>query len=366
MLRQLAVGMLFVSAALVCVMWLTQSLRFVEMIVSKGLSVLGFLKLTSLLMPGFLVIIMPISLFAVVLFTYNKLNADRELVVMRAVGLSHWALARPALILATASTIMGFALSLWIIPRTMAAFHEMQWNIRNDISGVLLQEGVFNRFGDGVMIYVRSRSPDGELLGLLVHDRRNPEKPITLMAERGALVYTSTGPRVLMVNGNRQQLDRNSGKLSLLYFDSYTVDFATATGSNQPRARDAREMPLSELLHASEAQLGPSEYRKAKVELHQRFSSPFYNLGFAFIALASLVPASFNRRGQAGRILTAVALMVGAQALALGTSNLSTANLAFTPTMYISALLPSCAGAWMLAGKTFRFRRRSVALPTPA
>jgi lipopolysaccharide export system permease protein len=356
-LRQLTVGMLFVAAALTCVMWLTQSLRFVEMIVNKGLSLGTFLALTLLLMPSFLVVIVPISLFAVVLFTYNKLNADRELVVMRAAGVSHWALARPALILAGATTAASFLLSLWIIPLTVEKFHEMQWNIRNDITSVLLQEGVFNKFGDGLTIYVRSRSPNGELLGLLVYDRRSPEKPVTLMAERGALVYTKSGPRVLMINGNRQQLERGTGRLSMLYFDSYTVDFATAAGTGQ-RARDAREMPLIELLTAEEAVMGGGEYRKAKVELHQRLTSPLYNLGFALIALASLVPATFNRRGQGTEVMAAVALMVATEALSLSTSNLATANLAFTPAMYAVALLPIAGGAWLLGGLPPILRRR--------
>ncbi len=367
-LRQLTVGMLFVAAALTCVIWLTQSLRFVEMIVNKGLSIGTFLALTLLLMPGFLVVIVPISLFAVVLFTYNKLNADRELVVMRAAGISHWALARPALILAGVATVAGFVLSLWIIPLTMKKFHEMQWNITNDLSNVLLQEGVFNKFGDGLTIYVRSRNPDGQLLGLLVYDRRNPEKPVTLMAQRGALVYTKGGPRVLMINGNRQQLERGTGRLSLLYFDSYTVDFATAAGSPGQRERDARELPLSELLAADEATLGESAYRKARVELHQRLTSPLYNLGFTLIALASLVPATFNRRGQNTEVMTAVAVMVAVEALALGTSNLATANLAFTPAMYAAALLPIAGGTWLLGGvpPMLRRGRRRAAVAAPA
>ena len=360
-LRQLTVGMVFVSAALACVIWLTQSLRFVEMIVNKGLSLGTFLALTLLMMPSFLVVIVPISLFAVVLFTYNKLISDRELVVMRSAGLSHWALARPAVILALASTVLGFALSLWIIPRTMKAFHEMQWEIRNDISGMLLQEGAFNKFGDGVTVYVRSRSSKGELLGLLVHDRRNPVKPVTMVAERGALIYTDAGPRILMINGNRQQLENNSGHLSLLYFDSYALDFATATGANGDRVRDAREMPLTTLLNATEAELGSGDYRRAKVELHQRFTSPFYNFSFVIVALACLLPASFNRRGQAVQILSSVGLMVGMEALSLGTSNLATANLAFTPAMYAAALIPAVLGAWELNGggawRRWRFLR---------
>jgi lipopolysaccharide export system permease protein len=348
-LRQLTVGMIFVAAALACVMWLTQSLRFVEMIVSKGLSIGTFLKLTMLLMPSFLVVILPISLFSVTLFTYNKLTSDRELVVMRATGLSHWALAYPALILAVATTICGYALSLWIIPGTMRNFHEMQWNIRNDITNVLLQEGAFNRFGDGVTIYVRSRSPNGELLGLLVHDRRNPQKPVTLMAERGALIYTPTGPRVLMINGNRQQLTA-PGKLSLLYFDSYTIDLASAANDAGTREADAREMPLAKLLATTPKTAGsPSDYRKIEVELHQRLTSPLLNLAFALIALASLLPSHFNRRGQGAQILAAVALLILVEALSLGTSNLATANLAFVPLMYGAALLPILLAGWTLS-----------------
>lgn len=359
-LRQLTVGMVFVSIALTCILWLTQSLRFVEMIVNKGLSIGTFFQLTLLLMPSFLVVIIPISLFAVVLFTYNKLNVDRELVVLRAAGLSHWALARPALVLATATMALGFVLTTWAIPDSVRAFREMQWTIRNDITSVLLQEGVFNKFGEGLTIYVRSRNPDGELLGILVHDKRNPAKAVSLMAERGALVYTENGPRVLMVNGNRQEVQPGTGKLSLLYFDSYTVDFASATGAKGERFRDARERSLGELLAATEADSGPGDYRRYKVELHQRLTSPLYNLGFALVAVASLLSGTFNRRGHTVNVLTAVGLMVAIQAAALGVSNLATARLAFVPAIYLNALLPIAIGIWVLV-RPARLRRPMAA-----
>lgn len=362
-LRQLTVGMIFVSAALACVLWLTQSLRFVEMIVTKGISTLTFLGLTMLLMPTFLVVILPISLFAVILFTYNKLNTDRELVVMRSVGLSHWALARPGLVLGAVVTVVGWMLSLWLIPLSVGAFRELQWGIRNDLTSVLLQEGAFNKFGPGLTVYVRARSPEGELLGLLVHDKRNPEKPVTLMAERGSLVTTPTGPRVLMENGNRQQLPHGTGQLSVLYFDSYTVDLATATGGEDNRYRDARERSVGELLRANEQELGASEYRRAKVELHQRLTSPIYGLGFAAVALAVLLTAGFDRRGQLVTILKAVGAMVAMQALALGCNNLATANLAFVPIMYMVAVAPVAGGCWLLVRPPALRRRRAHTVP---
>lgn len=364
-LRQLAVGMLFVSAALACVLWLTQSLRLIEMIVNQGISVVTFLKLTGMLMPSFLVVIIPIALFAVILFTYNKLNSDRELVVLRAAGLSNWSLAKPALILAAATTIVGYALSLWLIPLTVQNFREVQWSIRNDISNLLLQEGTFNKFGQGVTIYVRARTSDGELLGILVHDKRSPAKPVTLMAEKGALVFTETGPRILMLNGNRQQLADGTGQLSVLNFDSYTVDLTMNSGDSGARFRDARELSMIELFNASEAQMGSADYRRAKVELHQRLTSPLYSLGYAFIALAALLTAGFDRRGQTVTVLTAIGLMVAVQAGVLGLANLSAAKPIFLPLLYVLALLPLAVGPWVLLRSPRRppFRRPLAAQP---
>ena len=85
---QLAVGMVVVSCGLATVIWLTQSLRFVESIVNRGLSVSVFLNLTVLLLPNFLTIVLPIAMFTVVLFTYAKLNSDREIMVLKAAGFS--------------------------------------------------------------------------------------------------------------------------------------------------------------------------------------------------------------------------------------------------------------------------------------
>ena len=357
-LRQLASGLALVAVALMCVMWLTQSLRFIELIVNKGLSIARFAQLTMLLMPSFLVIIIPISLFTVTLFTYNKLNSDRELVVMRSAGLSHWALARPAMSLAVAATLFGIFLSVWFIPWTVRSFHDMQWSIRNDITNILLQEGTFNKFGDGVTIYVSSRSPAGELIGLLVHDRRNVSRPVTLIAERGAMIQTDQGPRVLMINGNRQQVTTGTGKMSVLYFDEYTLDFASSAADTAGRNRDAREMTMAELFHVHKDHVEPGDYRRAKVEIHQRLSSPLFDMTLPLVALACLLPTGFNRRGNSGNLGVAVGLMVVIEASSIAASNLATANLVFVPLIYLVAMIPMIISILVLREWTWHKKRR--------
>src|SRR6201986_279798 len=94
-LRQCFAVMILVTATLSAAIWLAQSLRLIDLIVNRGLSVDVFLYLAILILPRFLNIVLPIGAFSAVLFTFNRLITESELVVMRSAGLSHVALAKP-------------------------------------------------------------------------------------------------------------------------------------------------------------------------------------------------------------------------------------------------------------------------------
>ncbi len=351
MLRQLVVGMILVTVGLTCVIWLSQSLRFVDMIVNRGLSTGMFVYLTALLLPNFLSIILPIALFTVVVFTYSKLITDRELVVMRSAGLSQTALAKPALILAAVVVLIGFALNLYFLPISYRMFRELQWDIRYSYSHILLQEGAFNTMSPDVTVYVRERTSDGQLLGILVHDSRKAGNPSTLMAERGALVEGEDGVRVVMFNGNRQEVDKETNKLSVLYFDRYTFDLGSTRESAGIRYREPRERMVGELFNIeSDKSLDKKDYGKFKMEGHKRLVSPLFALTFTLLGLACLISGSINRRGQTRRLILAVTLVVIVQGAALGLENLCAKNLNLVPLMYANAILPILGGYLFMLG----------------
>jgi lipopolysaccharide export system permease protein len=202
--RQLLLALVVVTAGLTALIWLTQSLRFVELVVNRGLSIGVFLHLTGLLIPSFVAVILPITTYVVVQFTYQRLAGDRELTVMRAAGLSPLALARPGLAVALLAAAAGYGLSLWGVPATLSSFREFQWEIRNRMAAFLLQEGVFTPLSDKLTVYIRSRDPDGTLRGILVDDARDPAAHATILAERGQLLAGPRGPHVLLINGSRE------------------------------------------------------------------------------------------------------------------------------------------------------------------
>ncbi len=361
--RQLAIGTLLVAIALAFIVWLTQSLQFLQFVINKGLAVGAWLKLTMLLMPWFISVILPAALFLVTLFVYNKLIMDRELVVVQAAGVSRFGLSRPALISAAAATVFGYLLTLFIVPATFQSFRTLQFSIRNDVSQIFLREGAFNQLSKDLTVYVRGRAENGDLLGLLIHDTRAPDAALTIMAERGAVGRAESGSRVLLFNGSRQSLEPGTGNLSVLYFESYALDFGALQGSGESRYESNRERGTWDLLTAT-----PEDGRPARISIrmraegHQRLTDPLNALGFTCIALAFLLTGGFNKRGQTRRIVGAIGAVVLLQSAALGAANLAGKDSLFTPLMYVVALLPVAAGLYIILRPGGRMRAPSLPL----
>lgn len=322
MIRQLIWWTIVVATSLTCIVWLTQSLRFVEMIVNTGLSVTTFVTFTLLLLPSFLSLIGPIAVFAAVMFTYTKMLNDSEIVVLRASGLSPLKIGRPAIILASIIMVLGYLNSVYFMPSTFREFKDLQREFRSELSSLFLQEGVFNPVVSGITVFVRERSKDGELYGIIIHDERQPDKPVTMMAEKGAIVSSGAGPRVLMVNGNRQEVRADDGRLSLLYFDRYTFDLSALNKSELALWREPGERYLHELIFPLAQEENIYNFRKLRMEGIFRLSSPLLYLAFTAIALALLLGGDFNRRGQFLRILIAVLAVTAVQVAVIASKSL--------------------------------------------
>ena len=355
LLRQLVGPFVLVALGLTAVIWLTQSLRVIDLIVNKGLSFSAFIFMSMLLLPTFLGAILPVAFFCSLLFVYNKLTVDSELVSLRAAGVSPWALAKPALLLATVVVILSYSITMYLMPNSHREFKERQFVLRGDHSSILLREGVFNTLTDELTVYVRAHEGDGKLKGILVHDSRSPEKPVTMMAASGILVHTHQGPRFVLMNGNRQQIDRDSSQLSLLHFERYTMDLGAIAEPGRTRGREPREQFIHELFSPDDDDaFARRERKKFLSEAHNRIVSPLLAYALAAIGLAALLSGGFDRRGQWRRILAAIIAAVVVEVVALFLVNGVAKNSQIIPLMYLNVAV--AIGAAMLVLR--RYSRR--------
>ncbi len=333
-LGQLGATVIFITIALAGVVWLSQSLRFLDFIINKGLSFLSFARLTMLLMPMVLSIIIPVAVLCAVIFVYNRLNTDRELIVLRAAGLGQWALAAPALVLAAILTVICYTITLYAMPAGFRTFKDEQYVLRADYSHVLLQEGVFNTLIDGLTVYVRARRPNGEVLGILVHDSRDPETPVTMMAESGALISTEDGPRFLMVNGNRQEVSTEGQAIKMLFFERYTLDLSDLAEPQADRYREPRERYIHELVGPS-ISISDDEHRgELTAEFHRRLVNPLNVFALTMIGLAALLSGEFNRQRQWPRLLAGALASILFISLSFAIGNALNKTPGLTPLFY--------------------------------
>jgi lipopolysaccharide export system permease protein len=209
----------------------------------------------------------------------------------------------------------------------------MQAFIRDNYVSVLLQEGVFNSPTKDLTVYIREIDDDGKLKGLLMHDRRVVNKPITMMAEEGKLIKTKQGPRFILVKGNRQEIDHTNNELSLLYFDRYALDLSTFTTKSSNRWREAEERYLDELFYPKN-NTGAQHFQKLRAEGHNRITWPMYSILLTLLALVPFVGGEFNRRGQGRKILLVSIGAIAFIGVAISMKNIVAKNADYTLIMY--------------------------------
>ncbi len=338
--RQLCVGFLLVLTSLTLLVWLTQSLRMVDMVVSKGASVGVFIQLTLLVLPNFIQILMPLALFAVILFVFVRMQSDKELMVLKAVGMSSAQLMRPVMYLACILVAVGYLLSFWIIPSSTNMMREMKWKIQNNLSSVLLQEGQFNTFKKGMMVYVKERLPNGGVKGILAYEFKEGEKA-ALIAEEGTIYQTQEGFDILFGQGARQEYDPKTKQFSVLKFDKYTVSINEQNKSESVRIQKVNELPFLTLIQTSKEQAPSVQmWRKYKVEAFKRLTYPLYNFVFALLALVGILTGFYNRRGQSGRINSVIGCALLIQTASLAFENLSGKHLWAISLMLANIVVP--------------------------
>jgi lipopolysaccharide export system permease protein len=361
--RQLSLALIAVTLGLTALIWLVQSLRFVELVVNHGLSLWTFLKLTGLLIPSFIAVILPITTFVVVQFVYQRLVTDRELTVMRAMGLSPFALSRPVLAVVVVVIVAGYWLNLSVVPASLRAFGEFQWEIRNRLAAFLLQEGVFTNVSDDLTVYVRSRDPDGTLRGVLIDDARDKNAHATILAERGRLVEAPDGLHVLLYDGSRQEIDHQTKRLNILTFHENLVDLSQQSHAQGDRVLGMSEVSLSALFRPPNS-LSEIDHGRWIAEAHKRLSTPIAALTYALIALLSILTGAFQRHASILRPLAAVGGVVSLVALNLAFQSIGARENSLLVLLWVETLLPPVLFAALLFGPQALIWRRP--LPRPA
>lgn len=337
---RIAAPMLLITLGIVGIAWLSKSLKFIDLIVNKGLSVTTFLYLTALTLPSLFWVVLPVGLFLAITYSYNKLSGDSEIIVLKAAGVTNFDILKPALYFSLICMTISYSIALYFLPASYREFKDMQSFIRNNYATLLLQEGVFSSPARGLTVYIKEKDDMDIFHNMVIHDSRSKDKEVTIIAQKGFLESTSEeGPMFILKNGSHQERNKKTGQIAILYFERYNLQLDPFKETlSIYRKREAKERFMDELLFPKE-KTNEREYREYMSEFNNRITWPLYNVLLALIAVFPFIKGNFDRRGNVAGIAVSSVISLLTVITALSIKSLAQKNINMAIVMYAILIL---------------------------
>lgn len=302
----------FFALMLVAIYWINRAVGLLDQLVGDGQSIGVFLQMSMLSIPSVVELTVPMASFAAALFVANKLAQDSELVVMQATGYSSFRLIRPALFFAASVAVMTALVTNLLIPAAAAQTRELRGEIAQNTTVKFLKEGQFLSPAEGVMLFTRTITANGEMLDIFISDRRAADFSVLYTAKRAFLISDQGAPKLLMLDGQVQRFSPSKAVLTVSQFADFTYALDDVLAAQDTSMRILQEWSTLHLIAPSEADLAQSGAQKSRAQYmgHGRISWPISAGVVATVAFATLLLGGYSRFGLLWQIVLAIGALI--------------------------------------------------------
>jgi lipopolysaccharide export system permease protein len=360
-LRQAAGGTVVILLSLTSVVWIGVALRQLELMTSQGQDALRFLVMTTLAIPSMLALIAPVALLIASIHVLNRLNGDSELIVMTAGGAPVWALLKPLGVLALLVALAVSAVNHLAGPWSQRLLREYTILVRSDLISQVIQPWRFTEPESRLTLHIRDRAANGDLLGLLLHDARDPKQVATYLAEKSQIIKQAGAEYLRMEKGHIVRRTDGDKAPQIIAFAEYVIDLNQLESRSEVGTAGARprERYTTQLIWPPPDDAASRRDRgRFASELHERFASCLYPFAFVLIALAYVGNAQSTRQNRLKGLISAFAAGLVLRMLGIAANNM----VAVRPESYLVLYVIPLAGAVLAAVATQRGIRPR---PTP-
>ncbi len=310
-LREMLPPFFISMAVLLFVLFLQKLFQLADLIISKGATLASSANVLAYVVPGFLVITIPMSLIVASLTTFARLSADSEITAMKASRISLYNMIRPVFLFALLAFVVTAFTSLILVPGANSALKVHLFSIVKSRALIGIEPGVFNKTFEGMIIYVDKLDPLDNLEGIFISDERSTREPYAIVAKRGRLIadQQSMNVTLAMQDGTILTQPRTEQSYALMGFDTgrLNLDISSALLQNKSPGKGPEDIESLELIQEIKRlrMEGKPSYRY-ETELHKRLSIPF-----ACILLGLIGAPLGIRRSRSGKSAgIAIALLV--------------------------------------------------------
>ena len=347
--RQMLRTSFAVMLTLVGIMWLFQTIRILELVINRGAPMTDFLLMSVTVIPLWLTIAIPISVFVAAMWVFHRAMVDRELLVAQASGRSAIQLARAPIALGVLFTTFLVINSVFLLPLSFGVYKEVQFKLRNTIPTVMLQDNVFIDVVDGMTMLIGKKYKDGHAENVFIHDEKTDGVIVTMTAKAGRFIKKDGKPAVILNDGHRFELSQDKQSGATLMFDTHTVSITPRDRKQSTRMPiEMNEDRISNLLNPDASP--QAVYVNQRVaEGHYRIASPFLAFALIMIASTGVLHGQICRSNWSRRTIATIAVGILCISAIVFARSLATTSPLMIPLIYLSMLVPA-AGLLTLLG----------------
>ncbi len=281
-----------------------------DLVVSHGVPLSDVSRMILYLVPSFLVFTIPMAFLLAVLLAFGRLSADNEIIVIKASGISLMQVMPPVIVCAIVATLLALGASTIGVPWGNSAFKELSLQVLKRNITATIREKTFWDDIPGVIMYTDQYDEQSHSLkGVVIHDGRNSDHPMTIFARDGVITSAAGSQALLLtLHDGSIHMAVSGGLYRLVHFGEYSMTVGEQRGGSVI-SRNEPDMWISELQHQINDPATLTNNRlKMQAELHSRFTFPFASLVFAILA----VPLGIqNRRsGKSGGFTVSITIIL--------------------------------------------------------
>ena len=284
-------------------------LRLVELLVAKGVGVGAVITIIIHLMPSFLVLTLPIACLIATITTFGHLSFDKELVAMRAAGLSLFRISVPVLVFSFLVFSLTLYLSQWGQPWSNVSLKKLAISLIQDRMTFALEHGVFNEPMPGMMVYVPKPDERKNAAKIFISDHRDPNRPVIITASRFGMIQDTDRKQmgIRLYEGTIHQIPENLSQHHEVAFSSYDVKINFASALNI--TRDDRPSYHKILANLEATQWRESGPLRRLMEYYKDLAFPVAALFLGILGMPIGIVS--KRSGRMGGFTIGVLLIIG-------------------------------------------------------
>lgn len=295
-LKELVPPFLIGVCIFVFILMTTQLVKINELIIVHGVNIREATLIVFYLLLTFLSVSIPLAILFSTILVLGRMSSDREIIAMRACGISQIQMLPPFLIAGTILAVFVLFLTFFMEPLGFREFSLLTKKIGADISAAMIKPRSFHERFFNMMIYVDSVNENASTFnGIFIYDKRMPSHPVAIFAKGGGFIQDKDGQGLTfrLYDGSvHREPEKKEDGYQTISFGIYDININLDEILKLPQTKP-RMLTYTELRKKlATLEYNSPEWKKHDVEWHRKFGM---GLGCIFFVIFGVAYAAKTR-----------------------------------------------------------------------